>query len=95
MLLLQVMMVAKFKDKKANFVNIKISFMLLLQMNMVAIFKMRNKISDSSISQFYLRGILGLYKSYLGQIPGLSQAYLMYISLGISQAYLKNYTGKF
>ena len=47
MLLLQVMMVAKFKDKKANFVNIKISFMLLLQMNMVAIFKMRNKISDS------------------------------------------------
>ena len=46
MLLLQVMMVAKFKDKKANFVNIKISFMLLLQMNMVAIFKIRNKISD-------------------------------------------------
>ena len=47
MLLLQVMMVAKFKDKKANFVNIKISLMLLLQMNMVAIFKMQNKISDS------------------------------------------------
>ena len=47
MLLLQAMMVTKFKDKKANFVNIKISFMLLLQMNMVAIFKMRNKISDS------------------------------------------------
>ena len=47
MLLLQVMMVAKLKDKKDNFVNIKISFMLLLQMNMVAIFKMRNKISDS------------------------------------------------
>ena len=35
------------QGKKANFVNIKISFMLLLQMNMVAIFKMRNKISDS------------------------------------------------
>ena len=40
--------------------------------------------------------MLGLYKSYLGQIPGLSQAYLFgNIYLGISQAYLKNYTGKF
>ena len=45
MLLLQMMMVATFKLKKDNIVNIKISLMLLLQM-MVAIFKLTNNISD-------------------------------------------------
>ena len=40
MLLLQVMMIITFKFNKINFVNIKISLMLLLQGMMVAIFKL-------------------------------------------------------
>ena len=46
MSLLQVMMVAKFKLNKTNFVNIKISLMLLLQVMMVAMFKYTDEFTD-------------------------------------------------
>ena len=46
MLLSQVMMVFTFKLNKDNFVNIKISLILLLQMMMVTKFKITNNISD-------------------------------------------------
>ena len=47
MSLLQVMMVAKFKLNKTNFVNIKISLMLLLQVMMVTMFKYTDEFTDS------------------------------------------------
>ena len=43
---MQWMMVATFKLNKVDFVNIKISLMLLLQMVVVTIFKLTNNISD-------------------------------------------------
>ena len=46
MLLMQWMMVATFKLNKVDFVNIKISLMLLLRMMMIAIFKLTDNISD-------------------------------------------------
>ena len=46
MLLLQMMMVAKFKLNEENFVDIKISLMLLLQMMTVAILKITNDIGE-------------------------------------------------
>ena len=46
MLLMQWMMVETFKLNKVDFVNIKISLMLLLRMMMVAIFKLTDNISD-------------------------------------------------
>ena len=43
---MQWMMVAAFKLNKVDFVNIKISLMLLLRMMMVAIFKLTDNISN-------------------------------------------------